>query len=380
MRVNILQVTESHAKADGGVTTVVNDLTHHIGELGVYSCVLAATDIEEPVPINVDFIKMGLRCNAMSALFSTEIKEDVRQIIIDKQINVIHIHGIWMPLHVIASRVAKEMNIPFIVTAHGMLEPWLWTGKGWKGWLKKKIYFSTVVYPAYKYADRIHAITPQESEGLNQLFSSNKIICVPNAIDLTKQGDAILASHEKIIFFIGRITPIKGVSLLIEAFSNADLPSDWMLVIAGPEEVPEYMIELRELVREKKLASRVQFIGSVYAEEKESWYQRAWVTVVPSYSEVISMVNLESAMLQCPSITTTTTGLWDWEEGGGLLINPDVVELTSALRKVVEWNDDERFQRGKKSYELVSEKYSWDVVGKQWVNLYAELAKNGANT
>jgi glycosyltransferase involved in cell wall biosynthesis len=87
------------------------------------------------------------------------------------------------------------------------------------------------------------------------------------------------------------------------------------------------------------------------------------------------MVNLESSSLQCPTITTVTTGLWDWEEGGGLLIKPDVAELASALKQVVEWNKNERQRRGEASYILVKNKYSWNVVGIQWMNLYLSLVR-----
>lgn len=372
--IRVLHVTESHAKADGGVTTVVNDLTAHLRDLGVYSCVLAATGHDEPTPDGVDFIKMGTRCNAISALFSSELKASLLTVILDKKINLIHIHGVWMPLQIIASRLAKEMGISFVITSHGMLEPWLWKGKGWLGFVKKKLYFSLVAYPAYQYASCIHAITPDESDSLRQYFPKNKQVTIPNAIDFSneKQRDTE-TKYDQVIFFIGRLNPVKGVDLLLHAFDKAKLPSCWKLIVAGPEEVHEYAEELREYVKEHGLQSQVEFVGSVYGEEKEQWFRRAWVTVVPSYSEVVGMVNLEASVLKCPTITTHVTGLRDWEEGGGLLVNPNIEELTIALETCVTWTKRERLDRGIASYALVEKKYSWKAVSKKWLNIYMSL-------
>jgi len=372
--VRILHITESHAKADGGVTTVVNDLAYHLNSLGVYSCILAATDKVEPVPDGVDFVKMGEKCNAISALFSSELKASVRSWIQEKKINVIHIHGIWMPLQNIASCLAKEMGIPFIVTSHGMLEPWLWTGKGKLNYLKKKLYFKLFAYPAFRAAKLIHAITPNEETNLKELFSKNKTVTLPNAIDDAGVQKYLGVAYEKRIFFIGRINPKKGVDLLLRAYKESGLcVQDWSLLIAGPEEVPEYVQELRQFIQENGLESKVQLIGSVYGHEKENLYKNAWVTVVPSYSEVVGMVNLEASLYSCPTITTHQTGLCDWEEGGGMLIEPTVASLTAALTACSQWSENERKERGFASYDLVQEKYAWRVVSKQWKVVYEAM-------
>ena len=61
----------------------------------------------------------------------------------------------------------------------------------------------------------------------------------------------------------------------------------------------------------------MEFLGPVYGAEKWALIQRAWAMIVPSYSEVVGMVNLEAALCSVPSITTYETGLTDWNEGGG---------------------------------------------------------------
>jgi len=369
----VLHVTESHAVSDGGVTTVVNDLTERLFLEGVYSVVVAATDKDEPVPEGVGFIKMGECCNQLPALWSSDLKHKIQYVIQKYNINMVHIHGVWMPLQVVAARVAKELSLPFIVTAHGMLEPWLWKGKGLLGYLKKKLYFHLITYPAFQKAAYIHAITPDEGKSLKQLFPKNHQIVIPNAIDLYQAESKQEKRLEKIIFFIGRLNPVKGVDILLQAFAESSLLNEWKLIIAGPAEVLEYKQELEAYIKKHGLDNRVKLIGAVYDEDKESWYKKAWVTVVPSYSEVIGMVNLEAAMFECPTITTRETGLFNWEDGGGLLISPNKESLGNALSIAASWRLEERHTRGKLSYQLVEKCYSWASVVKKWSNIYTNL-------
>jgi glycosyltransferase involved in cell wall biosynthesis len=87
----------------------------------------------------------------------------------------------------------------------------------------------------------------------------------------------------------------------------------------------------------------------------------------------MSMVNLEGAACGVPSITTHETGLWDWEKGGGLLIHPTIDELAMALRSAASWSVEERNERGCRSHQLLTSRYSWDEVIPQWKQLYEEL-------
>jgi glycosyltransferase involved in cell wall biosynthesis len=234
----VLHVTESHAKVDGGVTTVVNDLTRHIGFFGIYSCVLAAADKNEFTPSGVDFVKMGLGCDALPALFSSELKESIRTIVRDKKINIIHIHGVWKPLQIVASGIAKEMGIPFIVTLHGMLEPWLWTGKGWRGFLKKKLYFRMIAYPVYKYAATVHAITPQESNNLKRFFPHISCVTVPNAVDLDGAIQLERSVFEPVIFLLVGLIPRKVSAFYCRLLSRQAFLHPGSLLLPGRTRCP----------------------------------------------------------------------------------------------------------------------------------------------
>ena len=98
------------------------------------------------------------------------------------------------------------------------------------------------------------------------------------------------------------------------------------------------------------------------------------MVAVPSYSEVVGLVNLEAGVCGTPSITTHQSGLHDWADGGGLLIEPDIGQLMRGLQKASRWDEEERHSRGRKIRNFVIQRYSLQAVGRLWSRLYDELA------
>jgi len=275
----------------------------------------------------------------------------------------------------IGARIAKQLNVPIVLTDHGMLDRWLWSYKGKLQYWKKKLYWNCVAYPAFCHTSVIHAVTPREREFLAELFPRQRIEVIPNAVHLS-EIDKILSqiggdkntSREQIILFIGRLDPQKGIDILIRAFARTALSTGWRLVIAGPERIHGYLDLLKELAVKEKIADRITFLGEVYGAEKWSLYRKAWVVTAPSNFEAVGLVNLEAAACMTPTITTFETGLSDWQQGGGLLISPDVEMLIEALHKACAWSEKERNDRGVASRRLVADNYCWDVVVKTAVD------------
>src|SRR5689334_14556329 len=47
---------------------------------------------------------------------------------------VAHFHGLWQPAHARFARECRRRGVPYVVSPHGMLEPWAWRHKWWKKW------------------------------------------------------------------------------------------------------------------------------------------------------------------------------------------------------------------------------------------------------
>ena len=228
--------------------------------------------------------------------------------------------------------------------------------------------------PVLKNANYVHVITQQEADTLSVELPNSPQLLIPNAIDLTEfnsqQGSPDTVRY---ILFLGRIHPKKGIGVLISAFSALEA-NGCKLLIAGADHSVEYTNELKEMIRAKNLQDKVSFLGGVFGEKKLSLLAKAWVVTVPSYSDVVALVNLESAASFTPTITTNMTGLSDWTESGGLLIDPDVAQLKQALEQSLSWSLEERLARGLQSRRFVAERYSWDVIGKRWMEAYQKIA------
>jgi len=133
--------------------------------------------------------------------------------------------------------------------------------------------------------DKIIAITKWEIPYLKKLgVQDSKIVYIPNGIPeqffiLKKQ-----AKETNQILFLGRISPIKNIEVLIRAMpliKNKSLK----LVLAGPAE-EDYKKKLREIIKELKLSDRIIFHKPVYEiQEKIKLIDSSKIFVLPSKSE-----------------------------------------------------------------------------------------------
>lgn len=362
---------------------MVMDLTRYLVGQGWASTILTLAGGVSSGPAEVNLIKFPLVPGGVWR-FPRGLKSYLQQLTrLDGPI--LHLHGIWMGFQWSAARVALQQKTLILLSPHGMLNNWHFRNRGFKE-LRKLIYWRTVAYPAFEHISLIHAVTPRERDELAHWFPGQTIRVIPNAIDLEAM-DALLANAEEgssplidepYILFLGRLHPVKGLDLLIEAFAkcNREIKYKFRLLIVGPESDPLYAAKLKSQVRLLGVEEKVSFLGPVFGpQEKLSLYRHAWAFCAPSQTEVMGLVNLEAASAQLPVVTTHGTGLWDWEEGGGLLVHPQVEDLSRALKQVFSWSDRERRDRGQKLRQLVERRYAWQAVGPQWLALYAGLTE-----
>ncbi len=253
--------------------------------------------------------------------------------------DIIHIHGVFTLIQRSAVKAARKAKVPTLLSSHGMLNPWSWQQGGHVYAVLKKLYWSRVMNPILRKVTYIHAITPIEANYLAEEFPRNPQILIPNAIDmkLIPEFSQNLLPERKFVF-LGRLHPKKGVELLVQAFAKNLFDGEWQLLVAGPDFNPAYGQLLRRLVKQLSLTNQVKFVGPIYGQDKYALLAAAWAVVVPSYSEAVALVNIEAAAVQTPTITTSDTGLHDWTESGGVLIDADVSQLTQALHWVSQWS------------------------------------------
>ena len=360
--IRILHIVENYSLSGGGIRTVVKNLVEELSQINFKSFVL--TSLKEDEDKNIYVVK-----TSKSWLYSKEWKIKIKEICSKNKIDCIHIHGTWMYPQFIAAKFSLENKIPFILSPHGMYEPWLWQ----KGTLKKKMYFNLLTKRIFTKAAVLHAITKNEEKNLKEIFVRPNIVEIPNLIKCNKELNEVFSSNERYILYLGRLNRIKGIDLLIKSFIKIK-PKGVKLKIAG--EFNPYKKELEKIVLDANV-NNIEFVGFVSGKVKDNLIKNAFVIATPSHSEVIGMVNLEAAILKTPVITTFQTGLsTSWRENGGFLINPNEEELMQSLKKVLKWTNEERKENGQKLYDFVVKNYTWQNRIEDWKNLY-KSAING---
>ncbi|AKF24356.1 hypothetical protein YH65_02305 [Sulfurovum lithotrophicum] len=357
----VIHITEDFSKMSGGLRTVISDLNGHLRQHSVESSIVTTlSEKDDNVILYPRDWPKGLWDHAGELESYLKKHTDA----------IFHIHGIWMYPQYIASKIAQQENVPSVLSPHGMLQPWLWE----QGTLKKRIYFEILVKKYFQQSTVIHAITPNEKENLFQEFPHQNIEVIPNSISYKEIESYNIQKEEKekYILFLGRLHKVKGIDLLIKAFAQLNA-KEMKLKIAGP--INEYKETLDGLIKALGVEAKVEFLGLVSKREKYQLYKNAWVFVLPSYSEVIGMVNLEAGILETPVITTHQTGIYpEWQENGGMLIDPNIEALKKSLQEAVSWSESERNERGRKLKAFIIEHYSWENNVYKWKELYEGVA------
>jgi glycosyltransferase involved in cell wall biosynthesis len=183
--------------------------------------------------------------------------------------------------------------------------------------------------------------------------------------------------------FVGRLTPHKGVDVLIRA-----LPREAMLTVVGSEghdqDAPER--DYPDLLRSLASGRRVRFAGAVGDVELAGLYRRAIALVLPSVertcygrtiavSELLGLVALEAMASGTPVIASRVGGLPEVVEHGetGFLVPPgDETALRQCIETLV--GDPARAARmGARARRRVLDRWTWAHCAQRCLAAYREL-------
>jgi len=167
-----------------------------------------------------------------------------------------------------------------------------------------------------------HIIVPTEKEKekliLHYGASLERISVVPCGVNLEhfkpiSKGSArqyLGFGNDKIILFVGRIEPLKGIDQLIKAIPYLQNIQGLRLVVIGGGEHSQREIEqLQKLACNLNIQDSVTFLGLIKHEQLPYFYSAADACVVPSYYESCGLVTLESLACGTPVVATDVGNL-----------------------------------------------------------------------
>lgn len=297
--------------------------------------------------------------------------------------DLVHIHSTWRHSAFEAFRIARKREIPHVVSPRSNYYPAaLARSKAFK-WAMRSVFADRML----KSASFVHATEPAEAEAIQLVgVSSKRIATIPNGVELApalhgdpwtiaSQASLPASPEERVMLFLARVHPRKGVDILLEA-AAAVLPRhpDWVLLVAGPCEDAEYLVNLQRTVAASGLASRVRFCGMLRGEAKAAAFGVAELFVLPSLFENFGISIGEALAAELPVITTSATPWLELpQEGAGWIVPPnDVTALSQALEEALSLSTPELAAMGKAAPKLV-ERYSWPDVGAAMARRYREV-------
>jgi glycosyltransferase involved in cell wall biosynthesis len=203
-------------------------------------------------------------------------------------------------------------------------------------------------------------------------------VTIPNGVDMPNAHPKVGSKDARTALFLGRLYPVKGLPLLIEAWSKVR-PTGWRLVLAGPDEAG-HRAELEALIARYHLQDTISFAGPLEGEAKEEALFAADLFVLPSYSESFGMAVGEALAHGVPVLTTTAVP-WPTlrQYGLGWRVPVSVDGLAAGLSQSTALDSAHLSAMGKKAATYISAEFGWDSVAKQFLATYAGIvAKSSA--
>jgi glycosyltransferase involved in cell wall biosynthesis len=251
------------------------------------------------------------------------------------------VNGIWQ-YHTLAARRAIAGRRPYVVFAHGMLDPYFMRRFPLKH-LKKLPYWILFERKNLDLAEAVCFTSEEEMRVAGEGFpfrSHFKRIVVPyGTIGPQGEPEALKQAFfnacpsiagKAYLLFLGRVHPKKGCDLLLEAYARTS-PQNIELVMAGPDEVG-WTSELSEQASRLGISAKVHWTGTLRGDAKWGAFYGAEAFILPSHQENFGIAVADA--LACgtiPLISDKVNIAGDVASDGAAIVETDTLEGTVRL-------------------------------------------------
>lgn len=375
-QLRILNIGGSLNPAHGGAVEGVRQITPHLAALGVTTTVATLDDPDAPWLRNQPFTTIALGPVANGYGYRRGLPARIRELA--RAHDAVIIHGLWQYHGFATWRALRGTGIPYFVYPHGMLDPWFKRAYPLKH-LKKWAYWPWADYRVLRDASAVLFTTEQERLLARQSFwlyqARERVVGYGTSAppgDAQQQREAFFQRFpqlrdQRIVLFLSRIHPKKGVDLLIEAFAALSSSDPQLhLVIAGPDQVGMQAALQRRAI-ELGIVDRLTWPGMLTGELKWGAFRAAELFCLPSHQENFGIVVAEALACALPvAIGEPVNISAEVAQAGAGLVHADTVAgTTEALRQWLQRTPPERASMGACAAQLFSERFDFASVARQ---------------
>jgi D-inositol-3-phosphate glycosyltransferase len=391
-------------KNTGGMNVYVRELTRSLGARGVNVDVFTRSE-DVHVPHVVHNLGYGNRVVHIPAgperpipkpdmaAYLTQFTENILNFSARKGIQYDLIHSHYWMSGIVARDLKMAWNVPIMHMFHtlGLMKNRI-AGEGeYEGDYRIKGELDVL-----RNADRIVAATPAERAQLQWLYEvrTENVTIIPPGVDTTHfypiakdEARAYIEEplDQNLLLFVGRIEPLKGVDVLLEAiallWSQGELSKDQtrLAIIGGdadipPEAMSQEMLRLHDMREALGIGELVTFMGKRDQDTLPYYYSAADVLIMPSHYESFGMVALEAMACGVPVVASQVGGLAFLVQDGqtGFLTPGNNPALLAEKLSLLLKDPALRVSLGANAV-AVAQNYEWSRIAEQIEIEYREL-------
>jgi glycosyltransferase involved in cell wall biosynthesis len=226
------------------------------------------------------------------------------------------------------------------------------------------------------------------------IFIEHKSVVIPNAVDINvykpiklgEDKEKIAGDAELVLGFVGRLTPHKGLHILLKAIGRMkpSYRNKLRLIIVGPKapgfrngkhrQLDPYVQYIHYLLEKYDLKNIVKFVGQVKEEETPHYYNVIDALVHPSFIEAFGLVLIEAMACGKPVIAFNIPPMNEIiiNNVTGLLVDPSIEKLALVLTFIID-NSAILKPLGEMARTIIERKYSWNNVVNEYIELYEKV-------
>jgi glycosyltransferase involved in cell wall biosynthesis len=286
--------------------------------------------------------------------------------------DVLHLSEVRHELAICAWRAARRRDIPLLVSAHGTLP----RRTGPKATLRR-IYDRLFVSAMLNGAAAALAQTANEVSGYIEFgVDPERVHLLPLGTETAPPAAGLppfdVPAGARVVLFLGRIHPLKGVPRLIRSVAAvAQNHDDLHLVIAGRDDGD--LAHCQAVVEELGLTGRVTFPGPIYGDRRYDAYRQADLfAITPTHFEETSLASLEAASVGTALLVSEEADAPFLREYDAGFTVPAGVDPTEHLRLAV---SSDLAATGARAKRMIEERHTWAVVGERLSDIIGQVAR-----